>query len=431
MRSLRILFVTTLLSTLLVACGQRADPGERVQPSDLPEDLRTGRWGPVPPSAPAGELTAEQRAEIERLRAIGYAGGVRAAPGVDSVTVHDPARALPGLNLYTSGHAAEALLVDMNGRVLHRWQHDYERLWPEMEVPEDTLGQYNWRRVHLYPNGDLLAIHEGIGLIRLDRDSRLLWQFPGLTHHDIDVTPDGSIWTLSREVGIIPRIDPEEPSIEDLILRLSPEGELLERWSLLEIIERTGGELLELLPPYGNLTYVNSLEMLDDRPLAWLPPSGGRRALVSLRRLDAIAILDLDAGEVVWSLTGDFRGQHDPTLLDDGTLLLFDNLGPGDQRSAVHEIDPATGEVVWEYRGSEARPFYSRTCGTSYRLANGNTLITESDGGRAFEVTPGGEIVWEYYNPHRAGDELQYIASLYDLRRFPASYVSDWLDLAP
>ena len=34
-------------------------------------------------------------------------------------------------------------------------------------------------------------------------------------------------------------------------------------------------------------------------------------------------------GEVVWALTGDFRAQHDPKILENGNLLLFDNLGRG------------------------------------------------------------------------------------------------------
>jgi hypothetical protein len=37
--------------------------------------------------------------------------------------------------------------------------------------------------------------------------------------------------------------------------------------------------------------------------------------------------------------------------------------------------------------------------GGAQRLPNGNTLITESDKGRAFEVTREGEIVWDFYNP--------------------------------
>ena len=71
---------------------------------------------------------------------------------------------------------------------------------------------------------------------------------------------------------------------------------------------------------------------------------------------------------------------------------------------------------------------YSATCGTAQRLANGNTLITESDSGRAFEVTREGEIVWEFWNPERVTVEGQeYIATLFEVVRLPAGHPLDWL----
>lgn len=33
-------------------------------------------------------------------------------------------------------------------------------------------------------------------------------------------------------------------------------------------------------------------------------------------------------------------------------------------------------------------------------MPNGNTLITESGKSRIFEVTPQGEVVWDFYNPY-------------------------------
>jgi len=41
-------------------------------------------------------------------------------------------------------------------------------------------------------------------------------------------------------------------------------------------------------------------------------------------------------------------------------------------------------------------PFYSSLVSSAQRLPNGNTLITEGQSGRIFEVTPEHEIVWEY-----------------------------------
>ncbi|HSN89535.1 MAG TPA: hypothetical protein VL025_22425, partial [Thermoanaerobaculia bacterium] len=55
-------------------------------------------------------------------------------------------------------------------------------------------------------------------------------------------------------------------------------------------------------------------------------------------------------------------------------------------------------------------------------LPNGNTLLTESENGRAIEVTPEGRIVWELYNPHRAGESNELVAVLFEVVRLPPDF---------
>ena len=64
------------------------------------------------------------------------------------------------------------------------------------------------------------------------------------------------------------------------------------------------------------------------------------------------------------------------------------------------------------------------------RLPNDNTLITDSVSGRAFEVTRDKEIVWEFYNPHRAGENDEYIALVHELTRLPPDFADDWVGAA-
>jgi hypothetical protein len=54
-------------------------------------------------------------------------------------------------------------------------------------------------------------------------------------------------------------------------------------------------------------------------------------------------------------------------------------------------------------------------------LPNANTLITESDTGHVFEVTPGGERVWEFSNP--ALDEQGNRAAIWRATRFAADEI--------
>ena len=121
--------------------------------------------------------------------------------------------------------------------------------------------------------------------------------------------------------------------------------------------------------------------------------------LLSFRYTDTIALFDRAKGGFTWRFgPGVFSHQHNPTWLPNGHVLVFNN---GEHRlrklphSSVMELDPATNQVVWEYKGSPEISFLSPSISGAQRLPNGNTFITEGRPGRLFEVTAEGDIVWE------------------------------------
>jgi hypothetical protein len=158
------------------------------------------------------------------------------------------------------------------------------------------------------------------------------------------------------------------------------------------------------------------------------------RALVSLREVDTVAIVDLAAGKAVWAQRGPWRRQHQPTPvaapgagLGGARLLLFDNRGRGG-RSRLLEVALPGGEVAWSWAPDEPEAFYSEQAGSCQRLPGGNTLVTESERGRAFELDPAGEVVWELRSPHRAGRSNELVATLFEVVRYPSGYLT--VDLA-
>jgi hypothetical protein len=110
-----------------------------------------------------------------------------------------------------------------------------------------------------------------------------------------------------------------------------------------------------------------------------------------------------------------------PGLPGAGHVTLFNNGKgrPGKEYSSVEELrlpfDPARGfarepgrpfgpaEPLWSY--SSPDDFYSFFISGCHRLANGNTFVCSGKQGRFFEVSPAGEILWEFWNPH--GGELE------------------------
>jgi len=82
---------------------------------------------------------------------------------------------------------------------------------------------------------------------------------------------------------------------------------------------------------------------------------------------------------------------------------------------------------VWSFPGDRSADFVTQSCGAVQRLHNGNTLITLSNRGRAIEVTPDREVVWEFVSPHRAGERDELVANLFEVQRLEPDFPLDWL----
>lgn len=395
---------------------------QRMMGTEAGPGFRLGRWHLAPDSAtPAPRAEAAAR---ERLLALPYLRGSRAADTTETgVTLLDPERAWEGLNLYNSGHAPRAYLTTMDGRVLHEWHREITDVWPDFEPPQNDDEQHHlfWRRVKLLPDGRLWAIFEGIGLVLLDRDSEVLFAERGGYHHQLVVDEKGWTWALNRRRTIDPRINRRRPILEDLVTVKDPQHRTVRHISLVDaFLESDYAPLLtNVWSTGGDIFHTNSLVLLDGGLESIAPAFRDGNLLISIRHLDTLAVLDPESERIVWAQTGMWHRQHDPSLLADGGMLLFDNLGR-DGASRVLEFDPLTREVRWRFTEDPRHPFHSETCGTAQRLPNGNTLITETDAGHAFEVTRDQEIVWEFLSPHRAGDNGEYVASLFEVSRLPA-----------
>jgi hypothetical protein len=153
--------------------------------------------------------------------------------------------------------------------------------------------------------------------------------------------------------------------------------------------------------------HTNTVDVITEEAAANFAFGEAGQVLLSFRELGAIGVLDPQTKRLRWAARGYWLGQHDPDILPNGNILLFDNYGYFERpegRSRVVEFDPQTMAIVWQYAGTAEGPFESLIRASQERLANGNTLITESSGGRILEVTPAGEIVWQFINPVRGGE---------------------------
>ncbi|KQC15390.1 MAG: hypothetical protein APR56_01345 [Methanosaeta sp. SDB] len=211
-----------------------------------------------------------------------------------------------------------------------------------------------------------------------------------------------------------------EKIIDNFITVLTPDGKTRMEFSIFDaIVSSDYWPLFQgktFADPNGDILHTNTIERIKAGPWNGFAPFQEGRILVSFRHLHAIAVIDPDLKKVIWAASGMWAYQHQPTILENGNILIFDNQEKG-RMSRVIEFDPATQEIAWIYRGTEENGFFSEVLGSQQRLPNGNTLITESCDGRAFEVTPDGEVVWEYVNPRQAGEQGDLVGIIYEVLR--------------
>ncbi len=403
--------VLLTIAGLLVACGALEEPDRE----------------------PDTEMTAER---LDQLAALGYVDLLEVDDESRShagVTVHDRSLAFDGYNLFTVRDRNLALLLDMSGRVVHRWSAAKE---------EEEEGC--WHLAEMTSEGDLLVLCNRVEgyVARFDWDSTLLWQHRLEAHHDFFAADDGHLFVLDHALTEweYPTDDGTRlrPTQDDVVVEVGPSGDVLASHSLTALLgasipterfedfeARYQRQLSEGKARPIDLLHTNTLERID-RDLGGLATRGD--FLVCMREIDRIAIVDLATQRVEWVWgAGELDGPHQPSVTPDGRILIFDN-GRRRRASRIVEVDPADGSITWQYGTGDGEAFFSKNRGGVQRLANGNVLVADSNEGRAFEVTRDRKIVWEYYNEPRTVEGGVKRDAIYRITRIPTGIVEPLLE---
>lgn len=311
---------------------------------------------------------------------------------------YTPTACQRGYTLFsTTRGGKDAYLIDMRGNVVHRW-HSEEGIHYGYLLGNGNL------LCRTMPAKDAGGI-ETVGgssasLIELDWESNVVWAYRDPTvHHDYERLPNGNTLALLWE----PLPDGLEESVRggfdvdfapgmlgDVVREITPDGATVWEWRSWEHLD-PAEDVISHMEPRREWTHQNCLNVTSDGDL-----------LVSYRLTSTVGIVDRVSGEFKWKWgPGELYQQHHPTWLDSGRVLIFDNGSHrrGASHSRIVEVDPETNEICWQYLGTPPISFYSYNISSAERQPNGNTLICEGAPGRMFEVTPRGEIVWEYINP--------------------------------
>jgi hypothetical protein len=324
------------------------------------------------------------------------------------LTFHRPDLSTKGYTLVTPHAGNSCYLIDMAGCIVHEWK--FHSIRPGSG--------------RLLENGNLLMSGSDIDLPTPPKDEPTKAPLPFETH----VTRLGGYHTTLQEVDWEGNVQweyinkaqhhdfyrfangntmvPEWVELSEELHKKVRGGFRMPRERLPRML---GDDLVEVDPQGKEVRRIHTWELLDPikdpihptaRRWEWTHLNGfdvnDRGDIVfSCRNNDRVAIIDGKSGEITYKFTKT-HGQHHPTWVDDGKVLVFDN---GHAGSRVIEIDPKADEISWSYQGKPMQQFFSGHISGAERLPSGSTLVCEGTSGRIFEVTRSQEVVWEWINP--------------------------------
>jgi len=313
----------------------------------------------------------------------------------------------------------------MDGRIVHRWRFSairpgYGKLLPNgnllMRGVDVTFGPPTPIPFDQPPPPFDRHIRrlgaQATHLQEVDWDGNVVWEYAreGI-HHDFLRLPNGNtlipLWAelppeLARRVrgGAKPR--PREqlpPMISDDIIEINPAGNEVWQVSLWQLLDPVKDPICPLETRW-EWTHVNGLDL-----------TRGGNIVFSCRQNSRVGIIERSSKTLLWKYGApDLFHQHNATALPNGNIQIFDNgmHRVGLPRSRVVEVNPKDNAVAWEFVSDPPEQFFSAHVSGAERLPGGNVLVCEGAPGRIFEITPRGELVWEWINPfaYRLGGRL-------------------------
>ncbi|MFH1868208.1 MAG: arylsulfotransferase family protein [Candidatus Omnitrophota bacterium] len=350
--------------------------------------------------------------QIEKLRSFPYAAWSPTVNVKTGITLYDQEASYKGINLYQSNNKPGAYILDMEGKVLHTFL-DKEEM------------KYSTKLIKPYKNGNFLILHSGLYMIA--RDSSKMRLITKNCSHDFTYSDNGDIYVIENGYNrYLPKLYLMGLVVDRYLVVFNEYGVEKKRISIAKALSQSK-VILSFIGIHKNvysfesiaqnLIYLNGIEVID-KDIFYKEKKlfSKNNVLFCMRNLNSIGVIDVETENILWVWGKDeLEHPHNPSMLSNGNILIFDN-GPERKYSRVVEVNPVTQTIEWEYKGNPPESFYSKEMGSAQRLPNGNTLITESEKGRVFEVTKDKKVVWEFYNPELCKEGTER-ATIYRMMR--------------
>jgi len=292
-------------------------------------------------------------------------------------------------------------------KVIHQWTPDYDRIikllgkqnkyWPDQN-------KHNLRLYHplLSADGSIIFNNVLSPLIKIDKDSKLIWAINGIYHHSIEVDAESNIWAPSviKPSGFLPHILNDYK--DDAITEISPGGKILFQKSVAQILDENGYRplLLGMGPYEKDMLHLNEIQPALTSGKYWVKGD----LLISIRNRSTIFLYRRSANKILWIKTGPWLNQHDANFADSTRIAVFGNNVVrvfGEDRL----VDGYNEEYIFNFKTNKIETPYTDFLkkakvatpseGRADILPNGDLFVEETNNNRLLRGDTN-DIIWQY-----------------------------------
>ena len=289
--------------------------------------------------------------------------------------------------------------------------------WPVKDIFDNsTIGKkvtkccFRAQHPIIMENGDLISNSSQGPLVRINKNSELVWLVDRQTHHSINLNHNGNI-----VVPVVSQSPPDKninPTREDGYIVVDPNtGKVIFEENIRDILEINSyvGLLYGIGTPEQDLIHLNDVETILDTD------EFVRKGdlVFSLRNLSTVFLYRPSSKKIIWLKNGPWLKQHDVDYLGDGIFTIFDNGVIDDNyfsdikenqpehryqknHNSIKKYDMKNDTITEIFSLTENHGIFTPSQGLHRILRNKDVFIEESDSAILHRVSKNQKLIWSY-----------------------------------
>ncbi|MCP3940387.1 MAG: hypothetical protein GY710_02760 [Desulfobacteraceae bacterium] len=281
---------------------------------------------------------------------------------------------------------------------MHTWIPPISEIC-ERDQFASTHDEATYRMMHplLLPDGKLVFHGSPGATVCLEPNGKIAWIAKVYSHHSLELNHDGNIVVCTNQS--VPYTDTKSFLGSGYAI-VSPDGQILEERSFVDIFLDNDLEPLLMATFKQDIFHLNDLHPIN-RDVG-LSKKGD--IAFSMHGQSLVGLYRPSTNKIIWYKIGPWIGQHDISLLGDGSFSVFDNYGGHFRKrhknnnfrimihdSGMNKTYSKYAEVIRKYN------MVSQAEGRVRILENGDAIIEANMQGKIFRIN-NDEVLWQYEN---------------------------------